>query len=273
MWTPPDGWTATHGKDATVLVSPDGTGRIVLQEGLRPVGDHIDALVRALAIPGFMLDSAERAVTCEGERALIASGRAAGAPIELGFVLLDDTYARVIGHAAGDRAAFAAVVRRLVVSTRAFLGTPRRRGFWYVAPHGWTRTDTGSGDETWLAADYPKQRASITVARALPIAAREHVSMVRQLLEGAMLPSSTLASTHRRLTGSRWTRTITSDDGIELVVVVVALTDSTYDYFARAILPAAELAVFDELLETIEPVAPPPAIQYADTAVLSFWAS
>jgi hypothetical protein len=272
MWIPPDGWTIEHGEEASVLVSPDHTGRIVLQEGLRPVGDDIEALIRALAIPGFALESSERIVTREGERALIASGRAGGAPLELGFVLLDDTYARVIGHAAGDRAELAAVVRQLVVSTRVFLGAPRRRGFWYVAPRGWTRTDTGSGDETWLAAGYPRHRASITVARALPIAARDHISMVRQLLEGATVPSSKMATTHRGLAGLRWTRTIISDDGIELVVAVVALTDSSYDYFVRAIMPAAELALFDELLESIEPVARP-ALQHTDTALMSFWAS
>jgi hypothetical protein len=272
MWIPPDGWTIEHGEKASALVSPDGTGRIVLQEGLRPVGDEIEELLRSVAIPELALESSERIVTCEGERALIASGRAGGAPIELGFVLLDDTYARVIGHAAGDRAAFAAVVRQLVASTRAFLGVPRRRGFWYVAPRGWVRTHTGSGDDTWLAPGYPKHRASITVARALPIAGRELVSMVRQLLEGATVPSSTVATTHRGLAGSRWTRTIISDDGIELVVVVVALTDSKYDYFVRAIMPAAELAVFDELLESIEPVARP-AIQHTDMTLMSFWAS
>jgi hypothetical protein len=272
MWIPPDGWRIEHGEDASVLVSPDGTGRIVLQEGLRPVGVDIGALIRSLAIPGFALESTERVVTCEGERALIASGRAVGAPIELGFVLLDDTYARVIGHAAGDRAALATVVRQLVVSTRAFLGVPRRRGFWYVAPRAWARTDTGSGDETWLAPEYPKHRASITVARALPIAAREVVSIVRQMLEGATVPSPAVASTHRGLAGSRWTRTIISDDGIGLVVVVVALTDSTYDYFVRAIMPASEVAVFDELLESIEPVTRP-AIQHTDMTLMSFWAS
>lgn len=271
MWTIPKGWKVEHRSDALVLSRDRGAGRIVIQEGLRPVGT-IDELVAAIELPRFELERAsiEHLATCEGERAVVARGHVRELAFELGFVLLDDTYVRMTGHGPGT----AEVLRELVVATRAFLGRARRRTFSYAPPPGWTRLRSGSGDDTWLAPGYPALRGSITVPRALPVSAREHMSIVRDLLGLAenVPPPSLRVATSKDLTGSLWTRTVTSDDGLELELVVVALTDGVYDYFARAILPREENGVVYELLDSIESLPAAPVTRPSvPTEAVDFW--
>ena len=257
MWAVPKGWQLERKGDVMMLASQ--TGRIVVQEGLRPVAE-IDALVAAVRLADFTLASVQRLVTCEGERGIVASGVAGNATIELGFVLLDDSYVRVVGHGEG----VAPVVRELVTSTRAYLAAPRRRRFWYRTPPGWRRIESPGGIETCLAPDYPAHRASISIPRALPIAAREQFSVVRELLgTDEEPPPPTPIKTQTGLTGMRWMREQISDDGVALEVMVVALSDGTYDYFARAIMPHGEQHVFADFIESIEPVPAPPAASSA----------
>ena len=150
------GWQVVRSQDAVELAAPDG--KIVVHEGLHSAGLTGD-LVTAMHIPGFRLEpgSVEHVVTCEGELGLVAAGQAGEAILKLGFVLADDTYTRVIGRAASSETAglVASVVRDIVISTRMFLGNPRRRRFRYVPPAGWRHKPNSSGEDTWLAPDYP----------------------------------------------------------------------------------------------------------------------
>lgn len=265
MWAIPKGWSYERRVDAIILSRTNGAGRIVIQEGLRPAGT-LDEMVTAAELPRFELDRAsiERLATCEGERAFVARGSVRDLVLELGFVLLDDTYVRVTGHGPGT----AAVVRELVVATRAFLARDRRRGFGYTPPAGWTRLP-GRSEDTWLAAG---QHGSITVPRALPVAAGEQTAVVRDLFGDDLPPPSMPVATSNDLRGSVYTRTVTSDDGSELELVVVALTDGRYDYVARGIVPRADIASFYELIDSIEPLPLAPATRPSvPEAAIEFW--
>ena len=219
----PDGWRVERARDAVVLAR--GEHRIAVHHGLSGAPD-LASLVAATALERCELVREEHFVTCEGEHALLARGRVGSSAIALGFVFLDDTYVRALARAPhlDDDDALARGVRELVQSMRLFLGETRRRRCRYAPPLGW-RAIACEPDDTWLAPDYPTHRASITVARALPVASRDHVSMVRTLLEldrDSPPPPSSGVATPRGLTGERWLRSIEVAGAAMDVVVVCA---------------------------------------------------
>jgi len=254
MFATPQGWRIERMSDVVVLASQYGAGSIVVEENVRHAGI-------VPAIPG-----AERASTCEGERALVSAN--------LAVVVLDDTLIRIEGRPADSAGArpVANAIQDIVQSTRVFLGEARRRRFWYEPPAGWWLTPAVSGEDTWLAPQYPHTRSALTVTHALPVAAREHVSIVKTLLgtaeDGKQPAKPAPISTERGLTGQCWTRTITASDGVEVQVAVTALTDGRFDYFARA-LGADPMQVLAPVLASIEPL-PRPAPRAA-TSVMAHW--
>lgn len=282
MFPLPEGWHLASSDDRVELVSSTGkAGSIVIEEGLRPVA-AVPVLIAGLQVGGLELEPAiERTVTCEGEHGALALGRAGATRYAFGFVLLDDTYVRVVGTAGDDVAATAVgqAVRGLVLSMRLYTGEPRRRRFRYRPPGGWTVAFAGSGDETWFAPDYPRHRASITVPRALPTAARLQFSLVRTLLgltEAPTKPSEpTRLVTAHGLVGLRWQRTTAGANGVEMAIVVVALSDARYDCVVRLVAPSGtheDQTTFARLVDSIEPV-PRASVPASPSDALSFWAS
>ena len=254
MFAPPDGWRVERMSDVVVLASRYGAGTIIVEENLRYAG----------IAP--TLDGAARVATCEAERALVTATHA--------VVLLDDTFIRIEGRPAdaASRSAVAAAIRDIVSSTRVFLGEIRRRRFWYEPPSGWWLSPASSGEDIWLAPQYPQVRTALTMPRALPVSSREHVSIAKTLLgaaeDGKAAPRSSAISTERGLTGQCWMRTITAADGVAVHMAVAALTDGRFDYFARVMAPDP-MAVLAPVLASIEPLPRPTAT--ASTSVMAHW--
>lgn len=250
MFTLPEGFTVARKTDVTLLVAQAGS--ITVEEHLEHTG----------AEP--TLAGAERVVTCEGERALVTATEA--------LVLLDDTYIRIEGKPADAAGAsvIAKAVRDIATSTRACLGEARRRRFWYDAPREF-ELGTDCGVDTWLAPTYPAERAAVTVPRAMPIAAREHISMVKTLLDTSEdIPVATAISPRRGLRGQLWQRSLTARDGVRVTIAVVALTDGRYDYFVRAIGPDP-MRLIAPLIASIEPLPRRPA--FASASAMAHWAA
>lgn len=239
------------------LTCPKGSARIVAHEALTPIAD-LWSMIAAAKLVDFVVDRArlERMVTAEGDRAFLVSGTAGCVAMELGFVLLDDTYVRFVGTGR-NREHVAAIVRELVLSTRVFVASQRRRRFWYRTPPGW-RKASSELEDTWLAPAFPTHRSCITVLRAVPVSMRSQHSTVADLLgarEGiGEAPVMRPLMTRAGLMGSKWVRPVRSDDGLELDVIVVAIGDRSYDYFVRAIGPRGQTRELAALLESIEPL-------------------
>lgn len=250
MFTAPEGFTVARKTDVILLVSPAGS---------IAVDEHLDYTGAEPTLVG-----GERVVTCEGERAVVTATEA--------LVLLDDTYIRIEGRPADAAGAsvIAKAVRDIATSTRACLGESRRRRFWYEAPREFD-LGTDHGVDTWLAPTYPAERSAVTVPRAMPIAAREHVSMVKTLLDTSEdVPPSTAISPRRGLRGQLWQRSLTAPDGVQVTIAVVALTDGRYDYFVRAIGPDP-MRVLAPLIASIEPLPRRPA--FASSSAMAHWAA
>jgi hypothetical protein len=253
----PKGWKVERSKSSMMLTCPRSSSRIVVHEGLRPIAD-LSSLIAAAKLPDFTMDRPrlQRMVTSEGDRAFLVSGVAGCVSMELGFVLLDDTYVRFVGTGANIELV-AATVRELVLSTRVFVASQRRRRFWYRTPPGW-RKASSEVEDTWLAPTYPTHRACFTILRAVPVSMRAQHSTVADLLgarEGiGEAPIMRPLMTRAGLMGSRWVRQVRSDDGVELDIIVVALSDRSYDYFVRAIVPRGHTQELVDLLESIEPL-------------------
>jgi hypothetical protein len=261
MFAVPPGWRMTSTADGIVLTA-NHPGHIVVDEDLQLTGRILDVIGSLES--QIIIANVERLVTIEGEYAAIARGRTETEAYCLGFVFFDDSYMRVTGASPNAHAdAVAAAVREIVITTRAWLGNPRRRRFLYDAPTGWRRFVTTSGDETWRS-----PTAGITVPRALPIASRAQMSIAATLLAlelPADAPPADSVTTRHGLAGHRWLRTIPLG-GDEVDVVVVALTDERYDYFVRLIAPhgaQAERSVLDALVDSIEPLPTTSAVAAA----------
>ncbi len=257
MWMIPTGWKVERTRNTMMLTCPQSMARIVVHEALRPIAD-LSSMIAAAKLQDFTIDRSrlERMVTSEGDRAFLVSGVSGCASMELGFVLLDDTYVRFVGTGT-NREVVAATIREMVLSTRVFVASQRRRRFWYRTPHGWRRAST-EVEDTWLAPTFPAHRSCITVLRAVPVSMRSQHSTVADLLgarEGiGEAPVMRPLMTRSGLMGSRWVRQVRSDDGVELDIIVVALSDRSYDYFVRAIVPRGQTQELAELLESIEPL-------------------
>lgn len=253
----PSGWKVERSRNTMMVTCPHKTARIVVHEALRPIAD-LSSMIAAAKLADFTLDRSrlERMVTSEGDRAFLVSGVAGCTQIELGFVLLDDTYVRFVGTGSNAERV-AATVREMVLSTRVFVASQRRRRFWYRTPPGW-RKATAEIEDTYLAPTYPTHRSCITVLRAVPVSMRAQHSTVADLLgarEGiGEAPVMRPLMTRNGLMGSRWVRQVKSDDGIDLDIIVVALSDRSYDYFVRAIVPRGQTQELLALLESIEPL-------------------
>jgi hypothetical protein len=257
MWMIPYGWKVERSRSSMMLTCPESAARIVVHEALTPIAD-LASMIAAAKLPDFAFDRSrlERMVTSEGDRAFLVGGVAGCVAMELGFVLLDDTYVRFVGTGS-NMEQVATTVRELVLSTRVFVASQRRRRFWYRTPPGW-RKAASEHEDTWLAPSFPTHRSCITVLRAVPVLMRSQHQAVADLL-GARdgigeAPVMRPLVTRAGLMGSRWVRPVRSDDGVALDIIVVALSDRSYDYFVRAIVPRGQTHELVELLESIEPL-------------------
>jgi hypothetical protein len=175
----PPGWQAFRGVRELCFVHPLGAdhGIITYDEGhrpLAPIPQLVAAVLRARAAftPGAGEIEIERLVTGEGEHAARArvEGAAGGRPaqLDLGFVLFDDHYSRIVGASAvpAMAAEITALVRQLVVGDTYLLGSRPRRPH-YARPEGWHGIARGLLTE-WYPPAYPRDAAVLTVWPALP---------------------------------------------------------------------------------------------------------
>ena len=285
MFPVPDGFRAVRAGDKQLLHLEAGHGMLSYEEGLRPRRPAPELVVGDLELPeGFVLTagSAERGCTCEGELALLAKGTGSLAKgsctAEYGFIFLDETLIRVVA-AASDDVAGARVheaLRQVVVGTRLFLGSPRRRRFLYRPPSGWLATADG-WHTTWRPPGESAPRTSLTVPAALPTSARGDVSLAGTLLGvPGLTPPPPLSNVRNPfgLEGFIWNRVLERAEGPELRVLVVTLADDTYDYAARLIAPMdsqPDREIFEALVSTIHPLPRRSKGPESAPASLSFW--
>ena len=220
--------------------SGDAGGVIRYDERLRPIASVIDLIKASPPPPGFepkYADPIQEVVTHEGEYAALAfvEGRMNGAPanLALGFVLLDDYYARVYGVAtdAAVLAQIRPIVTELVVHDTHVLGWRRRRRVRYAPPDGWI-PQQGLFEARWSPAAKADPR-TILVGPALPKQLGLADAILAEALGGAnpvdvvRAPYVPLATAHG-LDGKRW---LLRANGIDSDIVI--LEDESFVYCAR----------------------------------------
>ncbi len=272
----PPGWSSQRSGDSRIFLPPQGgdAGAIRYDDRLRPLASGVELSKAAPPPPGFeplRADAIQEVVTREGEFGVLAfiEGRMNGAPADLalGFVLLDDYYARVYGIATAPELLprLRAIVAELVVHDTHALGYLRRRRYRYRPPAGWT-VEQGLFEARWRPASAEDPRA-ILVGPALPKTPGLADAILADALGGAS-PADVLRGpyvalqTPNGLHGRRWPLRA---NGIDSDVAI--LEDDAFVYTVRLDAKSGvprEPDVLAPLLDSIQPI-PKPAPEPAGT--------
>jgi hypothetical protein len=277
----PPGWTAQRSSESLILLPPQGgdADAIRYDERLRPIASVIDLIKTAVPPPGFeplRADPIQEVVTYEGEYGALVfiEGRMHGATadIAIGFVLLDDYYARIFGIAIDPvlLQRLRAIVAELVVHDTHVLGRLRRRRVRYTPPAGWT-AQQALFEARWrpAAADDPR---SILVGPALPKQQGLTNAILAEALAGAKPedvlrgPYVPLATAHG-LHGRRW---LLRANGIDSDVVI--LEDDSFVYCARLDTKTGAPAQHDVLGPLVDSIQPIPLPRPSPTTPFANWA-
>jgi hypothetical protein len=252
-----------------IFAPPNGGagGVIRYDERLRPIASVIDLIKAAPPPPGFEPLHAEpiqELVTHEGEFGALVfiEGRLNGARanLALGFVLLDDYYARIYGIATDAEllVRLRAIVSELVVHDTHVLGRLRRRRVRYAPPAGWMPQQS-LFEARWRPAAADDLR-SILVGPALPKQMGLADAILAEALAGAnpidvvRAPYVPLETAHG-LQGKRW---LLRANGIDNDIVI--LEDDSFVYCARLDTKTGEppkLDVLAPLVDSIERIPRP----------------
>jgi hypothetical protein len=287
----PRRWEAHRGARELVLVHPDGldAGMVCYEQGLRPLAPVGDLVARAIddARTPFAAEAAGPArmmVTDEGEYAarVTFTGQVQGtaAQLDLGFVLLEESYSRIAALTTRPErfAAATAVVDDLVEGDGYLLG-PRPRRTLYERPAGWHGLARGLLTE-WYPARFPRDRATLTVWPALPTV-REPVAWWRAgcqpelgfVPDGAPPPIDVISD--HRLVGNSYCMVRPAGAEPAMLRHVVVLTDDRYVYMFRLDMhkdshDPAHLAALGRTVRTTRAV-PRARGARADRSVLDHW--
>jgi hypothetical protein len=277
----PAHWSSQRVGDTLILAPPSGGagGVIRYDERVRPIASVIDLIKAAPPPPGFEplhADPIQEVVTHEGEFGVLAfiEGRINGAPaaLALGFVLLDDYYARVYGIATDAEllVRLRAIVADLVVHDTHVLGRLRRRRVRYDPPSGWT-PQQGLFEARWRPAAADDIR-SIVVGPALPKQHGLAEAILAEALAGAnpvdvvRAPYVPLETAHG-LYGKRW---LLHANGIDNDIVI--LEDDSFVYCARLDTSAGEPAKPDVLGPLVDSIQRIPKPSNAEPSTLfAYW--
>ena len=282
MITPPQGWTVERAGETVILTAPGAAaaGVIHYDERLRPIAGVLDLIKAAPPPEGFAPERAppiQRIVTCEGEYGALlhVEGRMYDRPAEiaLGFVLLDDFYARVRGVVVDpDRFdAFRAAVADLLSGDAHLLGRVRRRRVQFTPPPGWSE-HRGLFESRLRPPDAPADPRAIVVGPALPKVPGLGEAILAGVLAGAD-PADALrgpyvpVATAHGLHGKRWPlRSAASRTD------VVILEDASFVYCVRLDAGVAAPASEDVLHAVVESILPIPRTAEAPpTALFGHW--
>lgn len=289
-------WTVLQLGTGLLLVPSEDprVGGIRFVERVRPLRPIVEIIHEHPKPAGFVsskLGAVERLTTAEGEYAafVLQEGYCGDTPVELtyGFVFGDDFYTRIVGAARNPAIfeRFRSAVRHIISSERLFLGSPRRRRFFFQPPSGWQGLNLGF-ETSFFPADYPGNPTSLTVTPALPLNRSLQDSLVKSLLgldatEAA--PELLLRErTQQGLQAEYWRRHTSKPSGLGAAgpksetpvhVHVAALDDGTYMYALRLITASEDgHKLHRALVQTVEPL-PRKQEAESDLGYLDQWAT
>jgi hypothetical protein len=175
--TPGWSWQLRH--DAIWTAPPEGKAAGIIRyiERARPlarVRDVVKTLERDHRFRIVRTSQPERVITREGEYGAIVTvdGLLLEAPVQrtVAMVFLDDYYSLIDGLSlqTAHNVRVADQVRNLALNDAHWLGTLRRRRFYYVPPPGWEGV-AGLLHAFWFPRDYPANPSMLRVLPALPV--------------------------------------------------------------------------------------------------------
>lgn len=238
-------------------------GRIEVRERRRPLRS-VMTILRGLAAEigrGTTVGQIERHVTREGEHAAVAVLSGTGSRTFAGVVFGDDFY-RLIIAGGGE---VDAIARRIVLELPLGLAHRRRRWYGYVPPVEWGCLRRHTFIAEWIAPEFPREHAMITLFPARPAGESRAGALDRHIYEmgwGGYTSSSVegpeTVTTASQLGGVRWQLVGTWLDGARTHTDVVLLSDNTFFYWMRldhdGESTQARRDVFAAVVASVEPI-------------------
>jgi hypothetical protein len=243
-------WRLRYLADGLGLFPPEGLshGGLRVRERLRPLASAraiVDRSLRALPMEHTIRGPIEQLVTCEGEYAALqtTTGTTHGEPFvrSIGIVFGDDFYTMLDGGSTiPDKFDFfTKAVRDFTYFYALGLGHRRKRRFLYDPPAGFVGYPRGLCT-LWHPADYPQNRALITVFPASPAGDRPADTLEQVLHEMTWtgfvrehLDEPEPVFSDHELSGMRWRVTGRFAEEPTTVADVVVLQDDRFAYVLR----------------------------------------
>lgn len=270
-----DGWTVRRLADGVGLFPAAGfrEGSARIRDRRRPLRSVRVVREAALGAIGGVreLGPIDRLTTDESELAAITTTGLEAGEHTLGLIFGDDFYTQVDMLCARADAFdhYRSLARSLVTRYGLGLGYARIRRPFYVPPEGWRGFPRGLAT-IWYPPGFPANRTAITVPPAIPLARPAELlsELIAERTTVAARPVATTPVRINKLDGS-FASTIVG----EVMRLQLELRDQRFRYGLQLECLVAEekrrRPIFDALLESFEPIPPPPKPQVTDA--FSFW--
>lgn len=257
----PDGFALSLGANGTLVVRDR-------QRPLRSARVVIDQLLAAQALPpAGATATLERVQTTEGELGAVALVGAGHEARWIGLTFGDDDYRSVIASPGTNLASAAALgdlARRILVELPSGRAHARRRWYEYTPPAGWGCIRRHHLITEWLAPNFPRERALLTIFPARPVNESAAGELDRRLHEmrwgGYVLDSMEGPTAHKSsvLGGVKWRLVGRFGADAPQATDVVLLVDQAFSYMLRfdhdGLDAAPRASLLDAVIDSIRPI-------------------